>query len=65
MNKNESPLSKEYEAEDRLDKHEAMWVALNGIFEMYQDVAPNTVFTLTDIRKIMVGIRKRVEDAAG
>lgn len=61
----EGRLSKEYKDSDRLGKYEAMWVALNGIFDMYQDVAPNAVFTLTDIRKIMVDIRKRVEDAAG
>lgn len=59
----EVPLSKEYKDSDRLGKYEAMWVALNGFFEMFQEVAPDTEFTLGKIRKIMVDIRKRVEEA--
>ena len=59
----EGPLSKEYKDSDRLGKYEAMWVALNGVFEMFEEVAPETVFTLGNIKKMMTDVRVRVEEA--
>lgn len=59
----EGPLSKEYKDSDRLGKYEAMWVALNGVFGMFEEVAPETVFTLGNIKKMMTDVRAIVEEA--